>query len=90
MLVLPDGAGLVSETERCTRGTSVVKPLKVITGSNLADMARGVVRTHRCVGGELLNRSYPSGREAAGNVYGVLAAMPQGQSWAPLPSNGDQ
>ena len=70
MLVLPDGAGPVCETERRTRGTSVVKLLDVLTGSNLADMARGAVRTHRC-GGELLNRSWPSGKEAAGNVYGV-------------------
>jgi hypothetical protein len=71
VLVLPDGAGPVGETEWRTRGTSVVKLLDVLTGSNLADMARGAVRTHRRAGGELLTRSYPSGREAAGNVYGV-------------------
>jgi hypothetical protein len=45
VLALSDGAGPVSETERCTRGTSVVKLLDVLTGSNLADMARGAVRT---------------------------------------------
>ena len=71
MLVLRDGAGPVGVTERRTRGTSVLKLLDVLTGSNLADMARGAVRTYRRAGGELLNRLWPSGKEAAGNVYGV-------------------
>jgi len=36
--------------------------------------------------GRLLSRFVSAGREAMGKVYGVLTAMPQGHSWAPIPS----
>jgi hypothetical protein len=36
--------------------------------------------------GRLLSRFVSAGREAMGKVYGVLMAMPQGHSWAPIPS----
>jgi len=37
---LPDGAGPASELERSTRGTGVITPFKLVTGSNLADVGR--------------------------------------------------
>jgi hypothetical protein len=91
--VLPDGAGSVGEMERCTGGTGVLKLLKVITRSNLADMAwiggayllHGIGRWGTLGAG----RSHPV-REAAGKVYGVPAARPQGQSRASHPSSGHQ
>jgi hypothetical protein len=91
--VLPDGAGSVGGMERCTRGTGVVKLLKMITRSNLADMAwvGGAYLPHRSGRWGTLGagRSHPV-REAAGKVYGVPAARPPGQSRAPHPSSGHQ
>ena len=91
--VLPDGAGSVGEMERCTGGTGVVKLLKMITRSNLADMAwiggAYLPRSIRRWGTLGAGRSHPV-REAAGKVYGVSAARPQGQSRAPHPSSGHQ
>ena len=63
-----------------------VKPLKRYTGSNLADMGRSAVHTHRWWVTPASDEI--AGREATRNVCGVLVAMPQGQSWAPTPTTG--
>ena len=67
-----------------------VKPLKRYTGSNLADMGRIAVHTHRLMLGRrvTLLSCEDGGREVTRKVCGVLVAMLQGQSWAPNPSTG--
>jgi hypothetical protein len=66
--------------ERSTRGTSVITPFKLVTGSNLADVGRvrcfpaGWVYRRESPG-----RVYLLAREAMGKVCGVLVAMPLGQ-----------
>ena len=66
-----------------------VKPLNRPTSSNLADMGWVAARTERrCAGRELLAGADAPRREATVNAYGVVVAMPLGQSWAPTPSIG--
>ena len=62
-------------------------PLKRYAGSNLVDMGRIAVHTHRI--GWVTPWSCEDGdREATRNVCGVLVAMLQGQSWPPTPTTG--
>jgi hypothetical protein len=64
-----------------------LNPLKRDAGSNLVDVGRSAARTVRdgC-GRELRSRSNAAGGEAARKACGVLVAMLQGKSWAPIPS----
>lgn len=62
-------------------------PLKVSAGSNLVDMGRLAVHALR-VWGDSQGRFVAAGPEVTVNVYGVAVARPQGNSWAPIPSNG--
>ncbi len=54
-------------------------------GSNLVGMGR--IAVHAC-NGRLLGWSSGVGPEAMGKACGVPMAIPQGQSWAPIPLNG--
>jgi hypothetical protein len=64
-----------------------LNPLKRDAGSNLVDVGRSAARTVRDGGGrELRSRPNAAGGEVARKVCGVLVAMLQGKSWAPIPS----
>jgi hypothetical protein len=71
--------------ERSTRGTGLLR-LSRDTGSNLADLSRKrcVCRSSVRVICQRLARSIEAGREATRKACGVLVAMPQGHSRAPL------
>lgn len=56
-----------------------LKPRKSSTGSNLADMGRGVVRDHRCEAGSTPEPVGFAGEEATVKVCGVAVAMLPGQ-----------
>jgi hypothetical protein len=76
--------------KRSTRGTGVITPFKLVTGSDLADVGR--VRCFLAgwvTGGNLLGWFYLLAWEAMGKVCGVPVAMPLGQSRAP-PSASEQ
>jgi len=64
-----------------------LNPLKADTGSNLVDVGR--IAAHAVGDGcrrGLRSRRNAVGGEAARKVCGVLVAMLQGKSWAPIPS----
>ena len=70
------------------RNQRLKAPQEQSTGSNLADMGRVAARTRtdRVRGTPWLGDV--AGREAVVKVCGVAAAMLQGHSWVPIPSNG--
>ena len=77
----------LSETEGVTRVNQWLNPLKADAGSNLVDVGRiaaHAARGHR--GRGLRSRRNAVGGEATRKVCGVLVAMLQGKSWAPIPS----
>ena len=87
--VLPDGTGPASKTGRCTRGTGVLKLLKVRASSNPVDSGWFAARTRPPIAG----RGTPglvilAGREATVKACGVAVARLLGQSRAPSPLIG--
>jgi hypothetical protein len=76
----------LSETEGVTRVNQWLNPLKRDAGSNLVDVGRIAAHAVRDRGWRLRSRPNAVGGEAARKVCGVLVAMLQGKSWAPIPS----
>jgi len=72
------------------RNQRLKAPQEMSTSSNLADLGWVAARTR-----DMLLRGTPgpvdvAGPEAAVKVCGVAAAMLQGHSWVPIPSNGQK
>ena len=70
------------------RNQRLKAPQEWTTSSNLADLGWVAARTR-----DMSSRGTPwlgdvAGREAVVKVCGVAAAMLQGHSWVPIPSNG--
>ena len=72
------------------RNQRLKAPQEMSTSSNLADLGWVAARTRDTL---LRGTSWLgdiAGREAVVNVCGVAAAMLQGHSWVPIPSNGQK
>ena len=74
--------GEVYDTE-----TSYGTPSSKEPARNLADQGRTAVHAP-LTGGDSQGRILVAGPEATVKVCGVAVARPQGNSWAPIPSNG--